>query len=193
MLLELGWATRAEPKIAKRSCSHCLGAPSGWTLLMSQLIDGIAGSATACILFLKWQHKSNHSFRNTCLLAPKIDLNMKINHSAKLEGHWARTCMYRAEIMDMWLSVVMCDQTNTVVFRLTVQPLWHVTALNRWEGCSKSRLPCDIATKLFGQRQLLDGGQRVPHRNVLYSGKWWHNHQDEEVDENLWWYIVCNR
>ena len=36
-------------------------------------------------------------------------------------------------------------------------------------------------------------GQRVWHRNVLYSGKWWHNHQDEGVDEDLWWYIVCNR
>ena len=48
---------------------------------------------------------------------------------------------------------------HTVVFRPTVQPLWRVTASNRWEGCSKSGWPCDIATKLFGQRQLLDGGK----------------------------------
>ena len=24
-------------------------------------------------------------------------------------------------------------------------------------------------------------GQRVQHRNVLYSGKWWHDHQDKGV------------
>ena len=36
-------------------------------------------------------------------------------------------------------------------------------------------------------------GQRFWRRNVLYSGKWWHNRQDEGVDEDLRWYIVCNR
>ena len=107
---------------------------------MSQLIDGIAGSAMACILFWKWQHKSNHSFRNTCLLTPKIDLNMKINvanHSAKLEGRWARTRMYRAEIMDMWLSAVTCDQTNTVTHTTTRWMVSQFYGQKKWQGHGK--------------------------------------------------------
>ena len=106
VLPELGWATWAEPKIAKRSCSHRLDALSSWTLLMRQLIDGIASSAMAYILFWKWQHKPHHSFTSIHPLTLQINLNVNINvatHSTKLEGCWARTHMYRAEIMDMWL------------------------------------------------------------------------------------------
>ena len=47
------WLGLAEPKIAQWSCSHCLDAISSWTLLMSQLIDGIASSAMAYISFWK--------------------------------------------------------------------------------------------------------------------------------------------
>ena len=53
---------------------------------MSQLIDGIASSAMAYILFWKWQYKPNYSFTSTDLSTLKINLNMKIDiatHSAK--------------------------------------------------------------------------------------------------------------
>ena len=65
---------------------------------MSQLPDGIAGSAMACILF--WS--DNYNIRNTNLLALKISLNMNIdvnNYSAKPEGCRARSRVYKAGIM----------------------------------------------------------------------------------------------
>ena len=47
VLPELGSAWLSHMSWAKRSCSHRLDASSGWTPLMSQLIDGIASSAMA--------------------------------------------------------------------------------------------------------------------------------------------------
>ena len=73
-----------------------------------------------------------------------------------------------------------------MVFRPTVQPLWRVTASNRWEGCSKSGWPWH-SNKTVRPATANGWGQRVRHRNVLYSGQWWHNHQGEGVDEDLWW------